>query len=66
MVKRPREEVESCCQEPPAYEPSRRPAAAGLDTPVPPPKAPRVPAKVLVKVKVLVERVMVVEAVSPL
>lgn len=35
------------------------------ESPVPPPCAPKVPAKVLVKVMVLPDAVMVVEAVSP-
>ena len=36
------------------------------ERPVPPPPTPRVPARVLVKVSVSPEPVMVVEAVSPL
>ncbi len=66
MVKRPKVEVESCCHEPPAYEPRRSPAADGEDIPVPPPPAVRRPARELVKVMVLVLPVIVVEAVRPL
>ncbi len=62
----PRDEVESCCHAPPAYEPRRIPAAVGLDIPVPPPPAPRRPARVLPNVMVLPEAVIVVLAVSPL
>ena len=62
----PRDEVASCCHEPPAYEPRSIPAAEGFEIPVPPPPAVRRPASVLVKVSVLVDLVMVVEAVKPL
>lgn len=65
VVRSPKEEVASCCQEPPAYEPRRMPAAEGFATPVPPPAAPRTPAKVLAKVMVFPEAVMVVDAVRP-
>jgi len=66
VVRRPSELVASCWYEPPAYEPRRIPAAEGLEIPVPPPAAPRTPARVLVKVSVLPEPVIVVEAVRPL
>src|SRR3989344_8499306 len=39
----PRDEVASCCQLPPAYEPRSTPAALGEEIPVPPPPAVRVP-----------------------
>ena len=61
----PKDDVANCCQLPPAYEPSRMPAAVGLEMPVPPPPAVKSPANVLAKVKVLPAPVMVVEAVSP-
>lgn len=66
VVKRPRVEVESCCHEPPAYEPRRMPAAVGFVIPVPPPPAVSTPARVFVKVRMLPEPTTVVEAVSPL
>jgi hypothetical protein len=66
VVRRPREEVASCWYEPPAYEPKRIPAAVGFDIPVPPPPAVKSPARELVKVMVLPEPVIVVEAVRPL
>ena len=66
MVRRPRDEVASCWYVPPAYEPKRMPAAVGDAMPVPPPPAPRRPARVLVKVRVFVDLVIVVEAVRPL
>ena len=62
----PSDDVANCCHAPPAYEPKRTPTAVGFAMPVPPPPAVRRPASVLVKVRVLVERVMVVEAVRPL
>ena len=43
-----RDEVESCCHDPPAYEPSKIPAADGEEIPVPPPPALNKPASVLV------------------
>lgn len=66
VVMMPKVEVESCCHEPPAYEPKRIPAAVGDEIPVPPPPAVSSPARVLVKVRVLPEPVTVVEAVRPL
>jgi hypothetical protein len=66
VVDSPKVDVESCCQLPPAYEPRRIPAADGLAIPVPPPPAVRRPARVLVKVRMLPEPTMVVEAVRPL
>jgi hypothetical protein len=65
VVIRPRDEVESCWYEPPAYEPRRMPAADGDEMPVPPPAAVRRPERVFAKVRVLDERVTVVEAVRP-
>ncbi len=58
MVKRPSVEVESCCHEPPAYEPRRSPAADGEDIPVPPLLAARDPVQVGVRVKVPLEFVI--------
>lgn len=66
VVRRPKDEVASCCHEPPAYEPRSMPAAEGDEIPVPPPPAVRRPARELVKVRVLPLPVMVVEAVRPL
>lgn len=51
VVRRPRVEVESCCHDPPAYEPRRIPAEEGLVIPVPPLPAARDPVQVGVKVK---------------
>lgn len=59
MVRRPREEVATCCHAPPAYEPRRIPAAVGFDIPVPPLPAASVPVQLGVKVCVLPEDVMV-------
>ena len=66
MVRSPSDDVASCCQLPPAYEPSIIPAAEGEEIPVPPPPAPSNPARVLVNVSVFPEPIMVVDAVSPL
>jgi hypothetical protein len=62
----PSDEVASCWYEPPAYEPRSTPAAAGLEIPVPPPAADRRPERVLAKVIVEPEDVIVVEDVRPL
>lgn len=66
MVIIPKDEVASCCQLPPAYEPKSMPAALGLEIPVPPPPAVSSPERELVKVRVLPLPVIVVEAVRPL
>ena len=60
------DEVPSCCHDPPAYEPRSIPAAVGDEIPVPPPAAVRSPARVLVKVRVFAEFVIVVDEVRPL
>ncbi len=59
VVERPRVEVESCCQPPPAYVPRRIPAAVGEPMPVPPREAAKVPVHEGVKVWVFASEVIV-------
>ena len=66
VVERPKLVVASCCHDPPAYEPRRMPAAVGLEMPVPPPPAVRVPDMDGARVKAPPELVMLRVAVRPL
>lgn len=58
LVEIPSDDVASCCQPPPAYEPRSIPAAVGDEMPVPPLPAARVPVHPGVKVCVLALEVM--------